>query len=128
MSVVKRTESQFAGPVPTAILTLSVLLCIGALSHGSTAAAVMAQSLGRHGTTADERASVASFLSSLSDAARKLCPSHTGQSAATVAPNTDLLTLDVPTALRPYDTPIRCHTSEAILPHLLNLPPPVATI
>jgi hypothetical protein len=135
--MVKRTERQFIGRgpgrprgpgVPAWTLTLSVLLCIGALADGQAAAAVVAQSLDRHGTTANERESVASLLSSLNDAARKLCRhQHTGQVANTAWPPAGLPIGEDTAALGPYDAPVRCDSRPAMLDHLLNLPPPVAT-
>jgi len=125
---VKRQDSPFIGRVPAATLTLSVLLCIGAMADGSAAAAVVAQSLGRHGTTASERESVASLLSSLNDAARKICRHHTGQAVTTTRSLTGLLIGDEPTALRTYKASDRCDSRRPALAHLLNLPPPVATI
>ncbi len=130
MSVVKRSESQLIGPipgVPAVTLTLSVLLCIGAMSDGSTAASVLARSLQRHGVSASERESVASLLSSLNEAARTLCRHQAGQSARAVTPDTDLL-VDQPVALRHYDPPEDCDSGLQVLPQLLNLPPPAATI
>ncbi len=98
------------------------------MADGQAAAAVVAQSLGRHGTTASERESVASLLSSLNDAARKICRHHGGQTASATGAWSDPLIGDEPTALRPYESPERCDTRPAVLDHLLNLPPPVATI
>ena len=108
-------------------LTLSVLLCIGALASGPAAAAV-AQTLERHGTTASERESVALLLSSLNNAARQLCQQQAGQAVVVVTPQTDHRVRHIPTSLRPYETPGRCGTLTAVRPHLLNLPPPAATI
>lgn len=113
--------------MPTVTLALSVLLCIGAMSNGSAAAAVVAQSLGRHATTAGERESVAALLSNLNEAARKLCRVQTGQVANFTKTQAQML-VDEPTALRPYDTEPWVHTRPAIGEHLLNLPPPVATL
>lgn len=107
-------------------LTLSVLLCIGAMSDVSAAAA--ARSLQRHATTAGERETVATLLSSLNEAARKLCHHHAGQAVATVQSNAGLLIGDEPTALLPYESPGRCDTHAPLLDQLLNLPPPAATI
>jgi hypothetical protein len=109
-------------------LTLSVLLCIGALSDGSAAAAAVAQSLGRHGTTASERESVATLLSNLNEAARKLCRVHTGQAADFTQSSAEHLPGDQPTALRPYDPESRRYAGPEIPDHLLNLPPPTATL
>jgi len=130
MRVVKRSESQFFGPVPgipAVTLTLSVLLCIGALSNGSAAASVVARSLQRQGATVAERESVASLLSSLNEAARKLCRPQPGQ-AVVLTTRTDHLIRHIPTALRPVEMPERYDALKAVLPHLLNLPPPAATI
>lgn len=112
--------------MPAVMLTLSVLLCIGALSDVSAAAA--ARSLQRQATTAGERETVATLISSLSEAARKLCHHHTGQAIATVQANTDLLICDGPTAIKLYDSPGRCDTHAPMPAHLLNLPPPAATL
>ncbi len=134
MGVVKRRKFLFIGRgpgragVPAATLTLSVLLCIGAMADGSAAAAVVAQSLGRDGTTASERESVASLLSSLNDAARKICRYHTGQNATTMPSLAGLLVGDESTAVRGYDSVPRCDAWPGMLEHLLNLPPPAATI
>lgn len=111
--------------MPTVTLALSVLLCIGALSDGSAAAAVVASSLSRHGTTASERESVATLLSSLNEAARKLCRVQTGQTAHLGQTHTDTPQLHEPTALRPYPTTVWVHLQPPIGEHLLNLPPPV---
>lgn len=108
------------------MLTLSVLLCIGALSDVSAAAA--ARSLQRQATTAGERETVATLISTLNEAARKLCHHHTGQAIATVQANADLLIGNEPTALESYDSPGRCDTHAPIHVHLLNLPPPAATL
>lgn len=108
------------------MLTLSVLLCIGAMSDVSAAAA--ARSLQRHATTAGERETVATLISSLNEAARKLCHHHTGQAVATVQTNADLLTGDGPTALKAYESPGRGDTHVPMPAHLLNLPPPAATL
>lgn len=108
------------------MLTLSVLLCMGALSDVSAAAA--ARSLQRQATTAGERETVATLISSLNEAARKLCRHHAGQAVATVQLNADLLVGDEPTAMKLYDAPGRCDTHAPMLDHLLNLPPPVATL
>ena len=120
------------GPVPgipAVTLTLSVLLCIGALSNGQAAAAtVVAQSLQRQGVTAGERESVASLLSSLNDAARRLCQHQAGQAVVLGAPDTDHLIVEIPTALRPYEAPGHVEAYPPAQPHLLNLPPPAATI
>jgi hypothetical protein len=124
---VKRQESQFIGRTPAFTLTLSVLLCIGAMADGSAAAAVVAQSLGRHGTTARERESVAALLSSLNHAARKICLHPSGQTTTTTRSLTGLLIGDDSTALRFYESPQRCDARPAMLEQLLNLPPPVAT-
>jgi hypothetical protein len=113
--------------VPAVTLTLSVLLCIAAMSSGSTAAA-MARNLRLHGTTVSERESVALLLSSLNDAARKLCRHQTGQTAVVVTPFTDYRVVETPTALLAYPMPVRSDTSAPVRPNLLNLPPPVATI
>jgi len=143
MGVVKRSDRQLIGPVagiagipgipgipgvPALTLTLSVLLCIGAMADGPAAAAVLARSLQRQGATADQRESMASLLSSLNDAARKLCRHQSGQAIVAMQPNTDHLFRDVTTALRPYDSPGRCDVMIAMQPQLLNLPPPVASI
>ncbi len=131
MEVVKREAPKVIGPVsgaPALMLTLSVLLCIGAMADGSAAAAVVAQSLGRHGTTASERESVASLLSSLNEAARKLCRHHAGQAVTTKSIPIDVLVGDEPTALRVYEDAERCDSRRPALAHLLNLPPPVVTI
>jgi hypothetical protein len=108
------------------MLTLSVLLCIGALSDVSAAAA--ARSLQRQTTTAGERETVATLISSLSEAARKLCHHHTGQAVATVQANADLLIGNEPTALKSYVSPGRCDTHVPMPAHLLNIPPPAATL
>lgn len=114
--------------IPAATLTLSVLLCIGALADGQAAAAVVAQNLGRHGTTASERESVASLLSSLNDAARKICLYHQSGSAANAVRSTPagLLLGDEPTALRSYGADDRCGALPGMLEQDLNLPPPAA--
>lgn len=124
----KRQESLFNGRVPAATLTLSVLLCIGAMADGQAAAAVVAQSLGRHGTTASERESVASLLSSLNDAARKICRHTTGQMATAARSLAGLVVGDEPGTIGQYDTPVWCDAGPAMLEQLLNIPPPVATI
>ncbi len=112
--------------VPAVMLTLSVLLFIGALSDVSAAAA--ARSLQRHAATAGERETVATLISTLNEAARKLCRHHAGQAVATVQTNADLLIGDGPTAVKLYDSPGRCDTHAPMLDHLLNLPPPAATL
>lgn len=108
------------------MLTLSVLLCIGALSDVSAAAA--ARSLQRQATTAGERETVATLISTLNEAARKLCHYHTGPAVATVQTHADLLIGDEPTAIKLYESPGRCDTHAPMPAHLLNLPPPVATL
>jgi hypothetical protein len=124
---VKRQESLFIGRGPAVTLTLSVLLCIGAMTDGAAAAAVVAESLGRHGTTASERESVASLLSSLNDAARKICRHHTGQQATVTAGSmTGLYIGEGLQAIGLYESSARCDSREPMLVHLLNLPPPVA--
>lgn len=133
---VKRRDPQFIGPktglqarpgVPAVTLALSVLLCIGALSDGSAAAAAVAQSLGRHATTASERDSVAALLSNLNEAARKLCRIPSGQVANFSRPHAEMPLVDQPTALRAYQSVAWVYTCPAIGEHLLNLPPPSAT-
>ncbi len=107
-------------------LALSVLLCIGAMSDGASAA-VVAQSLSRHATTASERESVAALLSNLNEAARKLCrvPAH---QAVHLGRDADVWQgEDKPTALRPYDNIPRCDARPPIGEHLLNLPPPATS-
>ena len=108
-------------------LTLSVLLCIGALSDGPAGAAAVAQSLSRNAVTASERESVATLLSNLNDAARKLCRVQTSQPAGLPQATVEPLPGDEPTALRVYDTGSRLPAEPALQDHLLNLPPPVAT-
>jgi len=105
-----------------------VLLCIGALADGQAAAALVAQNLGRHGTTASERESVASLLSSLNEAARKICLYHQSGAAANAVTSTPtgLFVGDELTALRPYEVVDRCGALPGMLEQDLNLPPPVA--
>lgn len=124
----KRRDYEFIGSVPAVTLTLSVLLCIGALSDGSSAAAVVAQNLSRHGITAGERESVASLLSNLNEAARKLCRVPSGQSVGIAPIPIELLMGKEPTAHRAYQAEPRHETRPALQVHLLNLPPPAATL
>lgn len=124
----KRRDPQLIGSVPAVTLTLSVLLCIGAMSDGSAAAAVVAQSLDRHATTASERESVATLLSNLNDAARKLCRVHTGQALSVTSTPIDLPLVHHPTALRAYQTDTHPHAGPDLLDLLLNLPPPATTL
>ncbi len=114
--------------MPTVTLALSVLLCIGALSDGTTAAAVVASSLGRHGTTASERESVATLLSNLNEAARKLCKVPNGPVVHFTTEPGDAPLLHEPTALRPYTDAGWVHLQAPVGEHLLNLPPPVSTL
>ncbi len=128
-SSVDRTPGNARGPrIPAATLTLSVLLCIGALADGQAAAAMVAQNLGRHGTTASERESVASLLSSLNDAARKICLYHQSGAAANAVSSTPtgLLLGDEPTALKSYEAADRSGALPGMLEQDLNLPPPAA--
>ena len=113
--------------MPAATLTLSVLLCIGALADGQAAAAVVAQNLGRHGTTASERETEASLLSSLNDAARKICQHHQSGPAATAGVTTGMgLFSDTFTAFRFFGDVDRSGALPGMLEQDLNLPPPVA--
>ncbi len=111
--------------MPALTLALSVLLCVGAMSDGASAAAVV-QTLQRQAATAGERDSVATLISSLSEAARKLCQHHTGQAAAVMPTSNDPIAKDEPTAIRAYVPAGRSDTRGPILIHQMNLPPPVA--
>ena len=124
--VVKRGESQIIGPrpgVPTVTLALSVLLCIGAMTDGASAA-VVARSLQGHATTAEQRETMAALLSNLNDAARKLCRVQTGQLAVFVSKAEQDFACFTPTALRPYAPRTLGDARPPLAAHLLNLPPP----
>ena len=127
-SVARPARESRISRVPAATLTLSVLLCIGALADGQAAAAVVAQNLGRHGTTASERETVASLLSSLNDAARKICQYHQPGPAGGIGGTAagDGLFSDALTAFRSFGDVDRSGALPGMLEQDLNLPPPVA--
>ena len=126
---VKRRESQIIGqPVGLSGLTLAltVMLCMGAMSDGASAA-IVAQRLSRQAGSTAERESVANLLSSLNEAARKLCRVPAGQHAGLLHADNRPIALIQPTALRPYDDVPGCAAQPPLDDHLLNLPPPAAS-
>lgn len=128
MSVKRRDPQVIGQPVGLSGLTLalSVLLCIGAMSDGASAA-VVAQSLSRQATTASERESVANLISNLNEVARKLCRIPAGQHAGLIESDLQRIPCLEPTALRPFDDVPRCAAQPPIGDLLLNLPPPATS-